>query len=174
MTETLPGAQVEWSFMERISGLDSGFISSLFETHLHAHILCPCECPCSHSCQKALVSPRSTFFCFQAIVCSFSISVHPAVDTDDFGNCWLYRTFLHGYRGRKISSSEKSSLGFTDRLRQGLVNLHLEKVLNTSAGRLSPKCESLPSLNCSIKNNMGESFQFNVNYSAYKWCTGRN
>lgn len=73
----------------------------------------------------------------------------------------------------KSAHQKKSSLGFTDRLRQGLVNLHLEKVFNTSAGRLSPKCESLPSLNCSIKNNMGESFQFNVNYSAYKWFTGR-
>lgn len=122
----LPVAHAEWSFMAWISGLDRGYIFSLSLlyklrhtcTHrghtvcIHVAVLTRAHvCPCSPSCHETSVSPRSPV-CFQAIVCSLSISVRPAVHKSHFGNCWVYRTFLHGYRGRKISSSEKALRGF--------------------------------------------------------------
>lgn len=110
MREIFPQAPAEWSFIEQISGLDRGLIFSLFYTHTLSTCRCPCVCPRRHSCHEAPVSPRSTRG-FQAIVCSLSISAHPAVDTSHFGNCWVYRTFLHGCRGRRISSSGKKLSG---------------------------------------------------------------
>ncbi len=89
----------------------------------------------------------------------------PAVDTSHFGNCWVYRTFLHGYRGRKISSSEKALRGFQtgwDKdwsiyTLRGCFTLVLDGCLR----RVSLQWENLLLLNCSIKNNMDESINFN-------------
>lgn len=122
----LPVAHAEWSFMAWISGRDRGYIFSLSLLYTQTHWdtrgthslrpcvcvdTCPCVCPRSHSCHENSASPRSPV-CFQATVCSLSISFRPAVDTSHFGNCWVYRTFLHGYWGRTISSSEKALRGF--------------------------------------------------------------
>lgn len=124
MREILPVAHSDKRFMAWISELDVGYCFSLYLTLTLAcshrgHAVCvhvamlthARVCPCSHSCHETSGLPRSPV-CFQAIVCSLSISVRPAVDTSHFGNCWVYWTFLHGYRGRKISSSEKALRGF--------------------------------------------------------------
>lgn len=120
MTEMLPWATAEWSFMERISGRDRGFILSLSlslrhtrilrDTHTHTHTVSTHVCVLAVTAVTKLWLHPGWPLCFQAIVRSLSIWVRPAVGTNHFGNCWVYRTFFSMATGeRNISSSGKKS-----------------------------------------------------------------
>lgn len=154
----LPWATAEWSFMERISGRDRGFIRSLslLDTHIysgtHTHSVSTHVCVLAVTAVTKLWLHSGWPFCFQAIVRSLSIWVRPAVGTNHFGNCWVYRTFFCMATGeRNISSSGKKLSGA---LRQA----------ETRIGQFTPGGGVVSAVGeftvaKSIKNNVDDSFQ---------------
>lgn len=136
----LPGARAEWSFMERISGLERGFIFSLFfytHTHSRTHTQSVSTCvswqpQLSRSFGFTPFDPLLSCHC----VLPFNFSP-PRGGYKPFWKLLSISNFSAWLLKKKNQLIRKSSLGLPDRLRQGLVNLHLDKVFHTCVGWLS-------------------------------------
>lgn len=139
--------------MERISGLDRGFIFSLslLDTHIHrdtlAHTQSVSMCVGGYVCHVCVLAVTAVTklwfhpdrpFAFRPLRAPFQFQsprggykpLWKLLSISNF-SAWLPR--------KKNQLIRKSSPGLPDRLRQGLVNLHLEKVFHTCVGRLSPQ-----------------------------------
>lgn len=146
----LPGAPAEWSFMERISGLDRGFIFSfsLLDTHIHRDTLSLCPCVggyvCLCVCVLAVTAVTKLWFhpgrpfAFRPLRAPFQFQ-SPRGGYKPFWKLLSISNFSAWLPRKKNQLIRKSSPGLPGRLRQGLVNLHLEKVFHTCVGRLSPQ-----------------------------------